>query len=99
MNAGRNCWIEPNYERAIVILVDALRFDFVRPDILDDKFYHGSMPSIGNYLNTHKENSRLYKFIADPPTTTMQRITGMITGNAPAFIDAGENFAGRDDSN
>jgi hypothetical protein len=25
VNAGKNCWIEPTYERAIIILVDALR--------------------------------------------------------------------------
>ncbi|KAI6182590.1 hypothetical protein M3Y97_00397000 [Aphelenchoides bicaudatus] len=69
------------------------RFDFVNPDIKDNKIYHGAMPRIGNYLNNHKENARLYKFIADAPTTTMQRINGLITGNIPAFIDAGENFA------
>jgi phosphatidylinositol glycan class O len=66
------------------------RFDFVNPNINDGKFYHGSMPRVGNYLNNHKENARLYQFMADPPTTTMQRLTGLITGNAPSFIDAGE---------
>lgn len=68
------------------------RFDFVNPDIIDHTYYHGSMPKTGNYLKNHTSNSRLYKFIADPPTTTMQRITGMITGSIPAFIDAGEVF-------
>lgn len=48
------------------------------------------MPKVGNYLKTQKEHTRLYKFMADPPTTTMQRLTGLITGNAPSFIDAGE---------
>jgi phosphatidylinositol glycan class O len=67
------------------------RHDFVSPDFQeDDMFYHGSMPRVGNYLREHKENSRLFKFLADPPTTTMQRITGLITGSIPAFIDAGE---------
>jgi predicted AlkP superfamily pyrophosphatase or phosphodiesterase len=62
----------------------------VNPNIQDDTYYHGSMPKIGNYLKNYRNNSRLYKFIADPPTTTMQRITGMITGSIPTFIEAGE---------
>lgn len=51
------------------------------------------MPRVGYYLKNHKDNARLFKFIADAPTTTMQRITGLITGSVPAFIEAGENFA------
>lgn len=31
--------------------------------------------------------------MADAPTTTMQRVTAMLTGNFPAFIEAGCNFA------
>lgn len=33
-------------------------------------------------------------FIADPPTTTLQRLKGLTTGTLPTFIDAGSNFAG-----
>ena len=36
--------------------------------------------------------SRLFKFIADPPTTTMQRIKALMSGTLPTFIDAGANF-------
>ena len=36
----------------------------------------------------------LLPFIADPPTATLQRLKGLTTGNLPAFIDAGSNFAG-----
>ncbi|KAG1080543.1 hypothetical protein G6F42_023308 [Rhizopus arrhizus] len=38
-------------------------------------------------------SSLLYQFLADPPTTTMQRIKGLMTGSLPTFIDAGSNFA------
>ncbi|KAJ1674079.1 mannose-ethanolamine phosphotransferase gpi13, partial [Spiromyces aspiralis] len=31
---------------------------------------------------------------ADPPTTTLQRLKGITTGQLPTFIDAGKNFAG-----
>src|SRR5438046_2721597 len=40
------------------------------------------------------ENAFLVKFIADPPTTTLQRLKGLTTGSLPTFIDAGSNFAG-----
>lgn len=33
------------------------------------------------------------KFLADPPTTTLQRLKGMTTGSLPTFIDMGSNFA------
>jgi GPI ethanolamine phosphate transferase 3 subunit O len=32
-------------------------------------------------------------FVADPPTTTLQRLKGMTTGSLPTFIDIGSNFA------
>lgn len=32
-------------------------------------------------------------FIADPPTTTMQRLKALTTGSLPTFIDVGSNFA------
>jgi GPI ethanolamine phosphate transferase 3 subunit O len=37
--------------------------------------------------------TRLMNFIADPPTTTLQRLKGMTTGSLPTFIDIGSNFA------
>lgn len=40
-----------------------------------------------------KENTRLMKFVADPPTTTLQRLKGLTTGSLPTFIDMGSNFA------
>lgn len=44
-------------------------------------------------MNQQPDNSRLMKFIADPPTTTLQRLKGMTTGSLPTFIDIGSNFA------
>lgn len=40
------------------------------------------------------EKAFLLPFIADPPTTTLQRLKGLTTGTLPTFIDAGSNFAG-----
>jgi phosphatidylinositol glycan class O len=43
---------------------------------------------------TQPKNAFLLPFIADPPTTTLQRLKGLTTGTLPTFIDAGSNFAG-----
>uniref|UniRef100_A0A7S3Q9B3 GPI ethanolamine phosphate transferase 3 n=1 Tax=Chaetoceros debilis TaxID=122233 RepID=A0A7S3Q9B3_9STRA len=38
--------------------------------------------------------SQLYKFVADPPTVTMQRLKGLTTGGLPTFADITGNFGG-----
>jgi hypothetical protein len=37
----------------------------------------------------------LFKFVADPPTATTQRLSGIAGGSLPAFIEAADNFAGQ----
>ncbi|XP_067933838.1 GPI ethanolamine phosphate transferase 3-like [Watersipora subatra] len=51
------------------------------------------MPFVQSLINDYRHQTRLYKFIADPPTTTMQRLKGLTTGSLPTFVDAGSNFA------
>ena len=36
----------------------------------------------------------VFKFIADAPTTTQQRLKGLLTGGLPTFIDASASFGG-----
>jgi len=43
--------------------------------------------------HTGLSHGKLFKFIADPPTTTMQRLKGLTTGSLPTFIDVSSNFA------
>ncbi|CAO3654015.1 unnamed protein product [Mucor hiemalis] len=50
-------------------------------------------PIIQHLHDTQPRSSLLFQFRADPPTTTMQRIKGIMTGSLPTFIDAGANFA------
>ena len=47
-----------------------------------------------NTARNQPEHAVLLPFIADPPTTTLQRLKGLTTGTLPVFIDAGSNFAG-----
>ncbi|XP_066150813.1 GPI ethanolamine phosphate transferase 3 [Euwallacea fornicatus] len=81
--------------RVVVLIVDALRYDFT---VFDGKnknplSYENKIPVIKEILDKHPQSSKLYKFIADPPTTTMQRVKALTTGSLPTFIDAGSNFA------
>lgn len=81
--------------RVILLIVDALRYDFtVFDNINNDPLpYENKLPVIKDILNKYPDSSRLFKFIADPPTTTMQRLKALTTGSLPTFIDAGSNFA------
>ncbi|TKR93768.1 hypothetical protein L596_008168 [Steinernema carpocapsae] len=92
------CWIRPTFKRAIWIVVDALRHDFVDPnvdgrDVPGSTYFQHQMPNLENMIRTQPENTLFSKFIADPPTTTLQRLKGLTSGSLPTFIDAGANFA------
>ncbi|XP_019852911.1 PREDICTED: GPI ethanolamine phosphate transferase 3-like isoform X2 [Amphimedon queenslandica] len=91
-----NC--SPRYFQSVVwILVDALRHDFVLHNsslgFKDDRpFYINQMRNIQHFLAHKPRHTKLYRFIADPPTTTMQRLKALTTGTLPTFIDIGSNF-------
>lgn len=55
--------------------------------------YQNKLPVLFELLNKYPDRTRISKFIADPPTTTLQRLKGMTTGSLPTFIDIGSNFA------
>ncbi|POW15008.1 hypothetical protein PSTT_02582 [Puccinia striiformis] len=74
------------HSKAIIVLIDALRFDFLLSNSTQL-----SLPKTLTSLNP--SNSVLYHFVADPPTTTLQRLKGLTTGTLPTFIDLGSNFA------
>ena len=80
-------------EKVVIVLIDALRFDFVASQPGSTEIYHNIMTSITDKLDSEPRNSHLFHFIADPPTTTMQRLKALMTGSLPTFIDAGSNFA------
>lgn len=39
-----------------------------------------------------KTSSRIFKALADPPTTSLQRLKALTTGGLPTFIDVGNSF-------
>lgn len=96
------CWHPPRFKRSLLIIIDALRFDFMehRPDILNDDAPHyiNKMPLFNQIISSNNSTSQrghglLCRARADPPTTTLQRIKALMTGNLPTVVDAGSNFA------
>eukprot|EP00501_MAST-03F_sp_TOSAG23-6_P000670 GSMAST32.ASY1.ANO1.697.1 assembled CDS len=85
-----SCWTsgKPKYKRAIVLMIDALRYDFAK-----SKNYLSHMPFFRELLVESPHHALLAPFLADPPTVTMQRLKGMMTGGLPTFMDASNNFA------
>lgn len=83
----------------MVIIVDALRYDFTVPfngneTGQQEHYFHNALPVLHETSVKEPQNAFLRPFIADPPTTTLQRLKGLTTGTLPTFIDAGSNFAG-----
>uniref|UniRef100_A0A0K0DAI4 GPI ethanolamine phosphate transferase 3 n=1 Tax=Angiostrongylus cantonensis TaxID=6313 RepID=A0A0K0DAI4_ANGCA len=76
----------------IVLLVDALRYDFMVPpeDGAPTTFFRGQMPGVAKLMT---RGGQIGLLLADPPTTTLQRIKALTTGTLPTFIDAGDNFS------
>ncbi|KAM5300241.1 LOW QUALITY PROTEIN: GPI ethanolamine phosphate transferase 3 [Ctenodactylus gundi] len=94
------CWMASRFSRVVLVLIDALRFDFAQPqrshlsgEPLVSLPFVGKLSSLQRLLEIHPHHSRLYRSQVDPPTTTMQRLKALTTGSLPTFIDAGSNFA------
>lgn len=91
--AGMVC--PSNQHRVVFILVDALRYDFTTydKDLNKPLPYQNRLPVMSQMLEQHPHGTRLYCLMADPPTTTLQRVKALVTGSLPTFVDAGSNFA------
>lgn len=98
-SSANGCWHPKSFDKAIVVIVDALRYDFTVPFAPKElghipQHFHNSLPIFWDTAINQPENAFLLPFIADPPTTTLQRLKGLTTGSLPTLIDAGSNFAG-----
>uniref|UniRef100_A0A182PJZ5 Uncharacterized protein n=1 Tax=Anopheles epiroticus TaxID=199890 RepID=A0A182PJZ5_9DIPT len=85
----------PPKARVILLVIDALRYDFglYDPENAHPAAYENKLPILSELLRKYPDHSRRLKFVADPPTTTLQRLKGITTGSLPTFIDIGSNFA------
>ncbi len=66
------CWLQPTFKKAIILLIDALRFDFVvYPEGENGEanpYHHNQLPVFKELLEREAEHSFLFQFIADSPT-------------------------------
>lgn len=97
--ADEGCWHPKTFDKTVFLIIDALRYDFTvpfHPKSESDKaqIFHDNIPILYDTAVQSPDKAFLLPFIADPPTTTLQRLKGLTTGTLPTFIDAGSNFAG-----
>ncbi|XP_041007365.1 GPI ethanolamine phosphate transferase 3 isoform X2 [Juglans microcarpa x Juglans regia] len=89
-----HCWTKPVVDRVVIIVLDALRFDFVAPSTFFEvsKPWMDKLRVIQKLASERGSSARIFKAIADPPTTSLQRLKGLTTGGLPTFIDVGNSF-------
>ncbi|RUS73480.1 hypothetical protein EGW08_018760 [Elysia chlorotica] len=93
----KGCWMHGRFKRAIIIVIDALKYDFM---VFDESLKEGEYAApfknklrvMHDLAKRHPLHTLSFKFLADPPTTTLQRLKGLTTGSLPTFVDAGANF-------
>lgn len=84
-----------DFQRVFLILIDALRYDFIRPSFSSkSNNFQNQMSFVRHLIETRENQTFLVKMIADPPTTTLQRLKALTTGTLPTFIDLSYNFIG-----
>lgn len=91
-----SCTLPPTHKRVVLLVIDALRFDFISPDPPTPVSpYHHNVLRLPQELTEQRPgHSFLFTSFSDPPTTTLQRIKGITAGSLPTFIDMGSNFGG-----
>ncbi|WFD22852.1 mannose-ethanolamine phosphotransferase gpi13 [Malassezia equina] len=92
------CSLPPRYKRAVVWIIDALRYDFVAEALnsstTPNMYMHNLLRTPAELHKREHGASIMAHFVAHPPTTTLQRLKGLTTGSLPTFIEAGANFGG-----
>ncbi|CED82826.1 Glycosylphosphatidylinositol anchor synthesis protein [Phaffia rhodozyma] len=91
-----DCSITPRFDKAVVLIIDALRFDFISPNPSspNDPNHHHILTLPAELTASDPTRSVIFHAHSDPPTTTLQRLKGITTGSLPTFVEAGSNFAG-----
>lgn len=92
-----NSFLTPQINKSIIIIIDALRFDFAftfkKQNI---NFFENKLTILQELLLKENNQTILLPLYADPPTVTTQRIKSIVTGNLASFIDFQDNFDGKE---
>ncbi|XP_048136810.1 GPI ethanolamine phosphate transferase 3 isoform X7 [Rhodamnia argentea] len=114
---SERCWTKPAVDRVVIIVLDALRFDFVAPSaffkgivvstfnffsLIETKPWMDRLPVLQKLAFKEGSSAKIFKAIADPPTTSLQRlkvipstsdyISKLNPGGLPTFVDVGNSF-------
>eukprot|EP00878_Enallax_costatus_P014400 GHUV01015060.1.p1 GENE.GHUV01015060.1~~GHUV01015060.1.p1 ORF type:complete len:547 (+),score=125.93 GHUV01015060.1:308-1948(+) len=89
----QDCRAEVQYTKAVVLIVDALRYDFVCENSSNDSAYRGKLPKTLAHVATAGPAAVATRFVADTPTITMSRLKALLTGGLPTFLDIGQSFS------
>jgi phosphatidylinositol glycan class O len=90
----QGCWMDRRVDSMAIVVVDALRFDFALynlpesigrrlPTTTGTTGTGDTTSSTSTNDNDSIIRSRLFQFVADPPTVTMQRLKALTTGGLP----------------
>lgn len=91
----------PHFSKAVFLIIDGLRWDVANGTAPTATFaLRGgatrrplSLPSLRTLFASSPKRSALFApFRADAPTSTSQRLKGLLTGGLPAFVDASASF-------
>ena len=84
-----HCWSPAlsTVDSAFLVVVDALRFDFASTRLPKLMTHYPPAPG------SSSSSTKLYKFVADPPTVTTQRLKGLTTGGLPTFSEITKSFS------
>lgn len=95
LNESSSRFSLPRKTKVLLLVIDALKYDFgLYDDTLERPHpFQNKLPVIQRLLREQPEHTRFMRFVADPPTTTLQRLKALTTGSLPTFIDIGSNFA------
>ncbi|KAF3569158.1 hypothetical protein DY000_02018782 [Brassica cretica] len=96
-NSNQNqpkCWTKPVVDRVVIIVLDALRIDFLAPSAFfpEAKPWMDKLTVLQNLAFGNESSAKIFKAFADPPTTSLQRLKGLTTGGLPTFVDVGNSF-------
>ncbi len=77
------CWLDAPVRKAVLLIIDGLRWDIAAGHAASAVAGRNlSLPSLRTLTTSHAATA-LLPFLADPPTTTQQRLKGLLTGAQP----------------
>lgn len=106
-DSSTGCWLEPGVDKLVLLVLDGARYDFTTAPPygkesdslfstapLHTNSLSGRAPlhTIVQILEDDSEVAELFRFVADSPTTTQQRLKGILTGGLPTFFDVSKSF-------